>query len=101
MEPEEQPATDGSTHVLEQQPVDRARRYYFTSRVVAYALFTSAIFTVMGTYLKTPVTLLTDYVDGMMGLANVVVLAYVSGSVIDYNGAISSVMSRVSGGQKE
>lgn len=88
-----EPSSDAPTPVP-QSPVDRQRRYFFTSRVVAFCLMTSAMFTAAGMYHNTSTPLMVNFVDGMLGLANVVTLAYISGSVIDYNGALAGLFAR-------
>lgn len=72
------------------EPVNRTRRYRFVSVTVFYCLTTAAFFaalTGLG-YFVHETLLIVTYVEGMIGLATAVTLAYITGSVIDYNGGI-------------
>lgn len=80
----------------QQAPVCRARRARFIGYVVGFSLITAALFTglvaglgVAPIYL--PITEL--YISGMIGLAMATTLAYVGGSVVDYNGGIGNILS--------
>jgi len=76
-----------------QQPVDRARRHRFISRVTLFCLGTMAIFAAMsgfGWIVTGPVMEL--YMGAASTLVLTTVAAYVTGSVIDYNGGIGNML---------
>lgn len=80
----------------EKIPVDRARRHKFALSITLICLVTAAAlaFLVGGTWLiATPIV--DVYISAAMSLAMAVSLAYISGSVIDYNGGISSVVGNL------
>lgn len=86
---------DGNTPTKPaQSPVDRQRRYYFIARIVSFCLITSAIYVGVATLMDWVNPLVTDFVDGLLAMANMVTLAYISGSVIDYNGALAGMLSK-------
>lgn len=77
-------------------PVDRARRFFFVSRVVFFCLAASTL-VVIGTgfsllALSTPI--LDLYISSLFGLATAVSLAYIGGSVVDYNGGFTGMFKR-------
>jgi hypothetical protein len=79
------------------QPVSRKRRFRFISLVVAYCLITAGVFTagiawvgIGAVYL--PIVEL--YISGVLSLAVATTLAYVSGSVVDYNGGFGNMFTR-------
>jgi hypothetical protein len=84
-----------STAPSGQSPVDRPRRFWFVSRVVAFCLVTSGllVFTSGWGVLLTS-TLIDMYVESLLGLATAVSLAYIGGSVVDYNGGFGNMFSR-------
>jgi cytochrome b subunit of formate dehydrogenase len=77
-----------------QQQVDRSRRYWFISRLTAFCLVVSgflSVFTGFGFVLVTPIIEL--YVRSLLTLATAAVMAYITGSVIDYNGGIGNMFT--------
>ena len=70
-------------------PVDRARRFRFVAAVVTFCLLSAALFTLLvtvgGGLPLYHIPLVEAFIDACMGLASVVALAYITGSVIDYN----------------
>lgn len=85
---------DGQTTVKQQQ-VDRGRRYWFISRLTAFCLVMSgmlALMTGFGWIVATPIIEL--YVRSLLTLALSAVMAYVTGSVIDYNGGVGNMFAR-------
>jgi hypothetical protein len=86
--------TPSPTAQLFQQPVDRARRYRLVFGVVSFALLTSAFFTVIAAFgwisgLYTD--LIGEYTKAAMSLAGAATLAYITGSVVDYNGGVANL----------
>lgn len=79
-----------------QSPVDRSRRFRFVSRLVAFCLVTSGLFTlVVGLGgLAVGISLVEIYVKALLSLATAVSLAYIGGSVVDYNGGFANMFSR-------
>ena len=78
-----------------QSPVDRSRRFKFVARVVSFCLIVSGLLVFAqgaGVMLTGP--LITLYVESLLGLATAVSLAYIGGSVVDYNGGFGNMFSR-------
>lgn len=77
------------------EPVDRRRRYWFISRVTAFTLVVIALLAFMsgfGWITATPVVV--SVADGLMSLAVAVILTYIGGSVIDYNGGLGNMFAK-------
>lgn len=84
---------EGQT-TIHQQQVDRGRRYWFISRLTAFCLITAgllAVLTGFGWVAVSPIIEL--YVRSLLTLATAAVMAYITGSVIDYNGGIGNIFS--------
>lgn len=80
-----------------EQPVDRARRARFIASVVGFCLVVSSGFTALAawgavTAIYLPIVEL--FISSLMSLAMATTLAYVGGSVIDYNGGIGNMFTR-------
>lgn len=77
-------------------PVDRARRFYFVSRLVAFCLLValSLVITVGLGYLALAAHLVEIYISGLLGITTAISLAYIGGSVVDYNGGIGNMLRR-------
>lgn len=77
------------------EPVDRGRRFKYIAWVTAFCLISAFLVTMVGWWLYPAAAspLLDLYVRGVLGIASATVLAYVSGSVIDYNGGIGKLFS--------
>lgn len=79
---------------LSQQPVDRARRYKLITRLTIFCLGTAGAFTVAsGLGVLAATALVEIYVRALLSLAMASVMAYVGGSVIDYNGGVGNIIS--------
>ena len=79
---------------VRQQQVDRGRRYWFISRLTTFCLVVSgflALMTGFGWLNVSPIIEL--YVSSLLTLATAAVMAYITGSVIDYNGGIGNIIS--------
>lgn len=75
------------------QPVDRKRRFRFIAALTSFCLVTSGVFTLLSSVgLITINPVLETYVNSLMTLATAAALSYVTGSVIDYNGAVAKFM---------
>jgi hypothetical protein len=77
-----------------QQQVDRARRSKFIFRVTAFCLITMALLAILsgfGVITAGPVVEL--YMRSVSTLALTAVGAYVTGSVVDYNGGFGNLFS--------
>lgn len=84
---------DGQTTV-KQQTVDRGRRYWFISRLTAFCLIMAGALALMsgfGWIVASP--LIELYVRSLLTLATAAVMAYITGSVIDYNGGVGNIFS--------
>ena len=79
-----------------QSPVDRARRFYFVSRLVAFCLLVAlSLVIAVGLGYLTPAAYLVEiYISGLLGTATAISLAYIGGSVVDYNGGIGNMLRR-------
>jgi hypothetical protein len=78
------------------QPVDRGRRFKYIAWVTGFCLISALTVTFVAGILLNPTAtspLLDLYVRGVLGIASATVIAYVSGSVIDYNGGIGKLFS--------
>jgi hypothetical protein len=78
------------------QPVDRARRARFILLVVGFCLITSALcigIVAMIGVAPMYLPLMELFISGMQGLAMATTLAYVGGSVVDYNGGVGNMMT--------
>ena len=78
------------------EPVDRGRRSKYIAWVTGFCLLSALTVTYIAGILLSPAAespLLDLYVRGVLGIASATVLAYVSGSVIDYNGGIGKLFS--------
>jgi len=79
---------------LQQQTVDRGRRYWFISRVTAFCLVVAGLLaagTGFGVIAAGPIVEL--YVRSLLTLALSAVMAYVTGSVVDYNGGFGNMFT--------
>lgn len=76
-------------------PVDRGRRFKYIAWVTSFCLGSAFVITAVGWWLEptTSSPLLDLYVRGVLGIASATVIAYVSGSVIDYNGGIGKLFA--------
>ena len=84
---------EGQTTVRQQQ-VDRGRRYWFISRLTAFCLIMSGALSLasgFGWVVASPI--LEMYVRALLTLATSAVMAYVAGSVIDYNGGVGNMFT--------
>lgn len=79
-----------------QSPVDRARRFHFVSRLVAFCFLTSlALILAVGFgYLTPALNLVELYITGLLSVSTAVALSYIGGSVIDYNGGIGNIFRK-------
>ena len=79
----------------QRDPVDRSRRFTYIKWVTAFCLVSALTTTVIAWWsspeANSPIVDL--YVRGVLGIASATVIAYVSGSVIDYNGGIGKLFS--------
>lgn len=81
------------------QPVCRKRRARFIASVVGFCLVTSSLFTgivAWGAVDMIFMPIVELFISGMMSLAMATTLAYVGGSVVDYNGGIGNMFTRSS-----
>ena len=76
------------------QEVNRGRRFKFVAVVVTFCLVASGIFSWVAPATVVAGSLTTLYVGSMMSLATALSLAYITGSVLDYNGGIGNMISR-------
>ena len=78
---------------ITQSPVDRSRRFYFVSRLVAFCMVVSLVLIVsVGLGFLAPASHLVElYIDGLLGTATATGLAYIGGSVVDYNGGVGNL----------
>lgn len=84
---------EGQTTVHQQQ-VDRGRRYWFISRLTAFCLITAGILSLLTGFGWVTVSPIIElYVRSLLTLATAAVMAYITGSVIDYNGGIGNIFS--------
>lgn len=84
---------EGQT-TIQQQQVDRGRRYWFISRLTAFCLVVAGLLSLMtGFGWVTAGPIIELYVRSLLTLATAAVMAYVTGSVIDYNGGIGNIFS--------
>ncbi len=85
-------------------PVSRSRRFGYIAAVTAFGLLSALFVTLVGVFFAPTATvagavtipyapLLDLYVRGVLGIVSATVIAYVSGSVIDYNGGIGKLFS--------
>lgn len=93
-------------------PVNRSRRFNFIALVTAFCLLSALSMTLIGIFfgpvvptaagaVASPYSPLLDlFVRGVLGIASATVIAYVSGSVIDYNGGIGKLFSTQPKGDK-
>lgn len=82
-------------------PVDRKRRFRFVVGVVAFSLGMSALLVVAsGLGMLAPITppLIPGFINAAMGLATATTLAYITGSVVDYNGGVANLFTGKNGG---
>ncbi|WNL50663.1 hypothetical protein RPALISO_74 [Ruegeria phage RpAliso] len=78
-------------------PVCRKTRRRFIFGVVFTTIFLSALFTLLGglgAFSMLYSQLVMNFVDAAMGLATASVLAYITGSVVDYNGGVRNLFTR-------
>jgi len=84
---------EGQTTVYQQQ-VDRGRRYWFISRLTAFCLIVAGLLALMSGFgIITAGPIIELYVRSLLTLATAAVMAYVTGSVIDYNGGFGNMFS--------
>lgn len=79
------------------QPVDRARRARFIASVVGFCLISAAGFTALVAWVGVTsiyLPIVELFISGMLSLAMATTLAYVGGSVLDYNGGMGNMLSR-------
>jgi hypothetical protein len=84
---------EGQTTV-QQQIVDRGRRYKFISGVTKFCLIMAGLLSIIsgfGWFDASPLVEL--YVRSLLTLAISSVMAYLTGSVIDYNGGVGNMFS--------
>lgn len=86
--------------------VSRARRFGFIAVVTAFCLLTALVLVIYASFFVAPLALadgatvafttplLDLYVKSALSLATATVLAYVTGSVVDYNGGVGNLMTR-------
>lgn len=95
---------ENEVEVPEKDPVSRTRRFAFIAAVTSFTLLSAFVITLIGVFLAptatvagvvtTPYAPLLDlYVRGVLGISSATVIAYVTGSVIDYNGGIGKLFS--------
>ena len=72
------------------QQVDRKRRARFVAMVVGFSLLSATGLTLAGVSTATMPAL----VEGLLSLATILSLWYVSGSVVDYNGGFGGMVRR-------
>lgn len=80
-----------------QQPVDRKRRFQFVTGVVGICLGLGALFASFAAFgiVAAPFAgLIDNFIAGMVSLATATTIAYIGGSVVDYNGGFSNMFSR-------
>ena len=77
-----------------QSSVDRARRFFFVTRLIAFCLISGLLLIVAVGFgfLSPAVHLVELYISGLLGTATAVALAYITGSVVDYNGGIGNMI---------
>lgn len=83
------------------QPVDRNRRFKVVSSIIGYCLLVSTSVVIAGMIMGVsgPAAELADLlVSSMMALATATAMAYIGGSVVDYNGGFGRLLGR--GGDK-
>lgn len=81
--------------VTQQTPVDRKRRFFFVTRLIAacIGIGLSLILAVGFGFLNPALGLIENFVSGLLTLATGVALAYIGGSVVDYNGGFGNFRS--------
>ena len=93
-----QPSTEKVHEMaVNEQPVDRKRRSNITFFVVSFCLISSALLTLgsgLGLFSAVGIALATTYVTSCLSLATATTMAYITGSVIDYNGGIGGLVSK-------
>ena len=79
-----------------QTPVDRSRRFWFVSRVVAFCLVASGVLVVGSSLgiITLGAVLVELYVSSLLSLATAISLAYIGGSVVDYNGGFGNMFTK-------
>ena len=85
-----QAITKGRSHV------DRARRFRFVANVVTFCLVMSGLLVVavgFGTMVLGAL-LIELYVKALLSLATAISLAYIGGSVVDYNGGFGNMFTK-------
>ena len=91
----EHPESNG-TDQDDKQPVDRGRRFKFIAWVTGFCLISALSISFLAGIVFAPevaTPLLDIYVRGVLGIASATILAYVSGSVIDYNGGLAKIFT--------
>lgn len=91
----EVPENTVNSSISGQSPVDRSRRFWFVSRVVMFCLGVSGLL-VAGAglgWIVMGAVLVELYVKALLSLATAVSLAYIGGSVLDYNGGFGNMFS--------
>ncbi|QGH74836.1 hypothetical protein MAL1_00089 [Bacteriophage DSS3_MAL1] len=79
------------------QPVDRARRARFIASVVGFCLVMASLFTGLvawGVVASIYMPIIELFISSLMSLAMATTLAYVGGSVVDYNGGVANMFTR-------
>ena len=83
------------TEISIKQPVDRARRFKVVAGIISYCLILSTAVVITGIWMDVtgPAANLAELlVSAMMSLATATTMAYIGGSVIDYNGGFGGVI---------
>lgn len=84
----DQPQYDPEVVDAPRQQVDRRRRFRFVAMVVGFCLIASVALAA----LSLPSPAIPTLIDGLISLATVLSLWYVSGSVVDYNGGFGGMV---------
>lgn len=78
----------------EREKVSRKRRFRFIAATVAFCLSSATLFTGLAAigWIEDHTSLVELYVEAMIGLSTALGLAYVTGSVVDYNGGVMNAL---------
>ena len=78
-----------------QEAVSRSRRYFFISRLTAFCLLAGMILAIAaGVGVFVSPAIVEAYVNSLLTLATASVMAYVTGSVVDYNGGVANMFTK-------
>lgn len=86
------------------QPVCRKRRARFIASVVGFCLVMASLFTGLvawGVVATIYMPIVELFISSLMSLAMATTLAYVGGSVVDYNGGVGNMFTRTRSPQTE